>query len=115
MGRADNCGSSASINFPLVYLLRINILGTAREQNGYVSPYNEKLRQKQLFLLLCSSGFKNQYDEKHLLEQNKWVQRVNNAPEDFPSFVQEGIEVKVVASENFVKRDSGLIYRDFEV
>ncbi|KAK2974749.1 hypothetical protein RJ640_010009 [Escallonia rubra] len=180
MGRADNCGSSASINFPLVYLLRINILCTAREQNGYVSPYDEKLRWKQLFLLLCSSGLfptlpssgkpksKNLYDEKRLLEQNNRVQRENNAPEDFPSFVREelsleyglvidplsrpkvlnrekinitgvciraeqpdrtlsafstveeysekaGFEVKVVASENFVKRDSGLIYRDFEV
>ncbi|KAK2966584.1 hypothetical protein RJ640_010005 [Escallonia rubra] len=65
------------------------------------------------FLLTTKS--KNPYDEKRLLEQNKRVQRVNNAPEDFPSFVQEGFEVKVVASENFVKRDSGLIYRDFEV
>ncbi|KAK2965559.1 hypothetical protein RJ640_022673, partial [Escallonia rubra] len=101
MGRADNCGSSAVINFPLVYLLRINILCTAREQNGYVSPYDKKLRRKQLFLLLCSLGLfptlpssgkpksKNLYDEKRLLEQNKRVQRENNFPEDFPSIVQE--------------------------
>lgn len=26
-----------------------------------------------------------------------------------------GFEVKVVTSENYIKRDSGLIYRDFEV
>jgi FKBP-type peptidyl-prolyl cis-trans isomerase len=26
-----------------------------------------------------------------------------------------GFEVKVVAPENYIKRDSGLIYRDFEV
>lgn len=26
-----------------------------------------------------------------------------------------GFEVKVVSSDNYVKRDSGLIYRDFEV
>ncbi|KAK3010255.1 hypothetical protein RJ639_011586 [Escallonia herrerae] len=126
MDRADNCGSSASINFPLVYLLRINILCTAREQNGYVSPYDERLRRKQLFLLLCSSGLfptlpfsgkpksKNLHDEKCLLEQNKRVQRENNAPEDFPSFGQGGLEVKVVASENYVKHDSGLICGDFE-
>ncbi|KAK2980265.1 hypothetical protein RJ640_016943, partial [Escallonia rubra] len=97
------------------------------DQNGYVSPYDEKLKRRQLFLLLCSSGLfptlpssgktksKNPYDEKRLLEQNKRVQRENNAPEDFPSFVREGFDVKVVASENYVKRDSGLIYRDFEV
>ncbi|KAK3002358.1 hypothetical protein RJ639_021261 [Escallonia herrerae] len=92
-----------------------------KKLNGYVSPYDEKLKRRQLFLLLCSSGLfptlpssgktksKNPYDEKRLLEQNKRVQRENNAPEDFPSFVRE------VASENYVKRDSGLIYRDFEV
>ncbi|PKI45079.1 hypothetical protein CRG98_034541 [Punica granatum] len=39
----------------------------------------------------------------------------NNAPEDFPNFVREGFEVKVVTSDNYVKRDSGLIYRDFQV
>lgn len=26
-----------------------------------------------------------------------------------------GFQVKVVASDNYIKRDSGLIYRDFEV
>lgn len=26
-----------------------------------------------------------------------------------------GFEVKVVASDNYIKRDSGLVYRDFEV
>ncbi|KAK2996923.1 hypothetical protein RJ639_026565 [Escallonia herrerae] len=115
MGRADNCGSNASINFPLVYFLRINILCTASEQNGYISPYDEKLRQKQLLLLLCSSGLfptlpssrktksKNPYDEKRLLEQNKRVQRENNAPEDFPSIVREGFDDEVMASENYIR------------
>ena len=103
-----------------------------------------------LFPTLPSSGktkVKNPYDEKRLLEQNKRVQRENNAPDDFPSFVREGLqcfsylslnvsfqdsnklpmltvifleydsgfEVKVVASDNYIKSDSGLYYRDFEV
>ncbi|XP_061347801.1 peptidyl-prolyl cis-trans isomerase FKBP20-2, chloroplastic isoform X2 [Gastrolobium bilobum] len=57
----------------------------------------------------------NPYDEKRLLQQNKRVQKENNAPEDFPSFIREGFEVKVLSSDNYVKSDSGLIYRDFEV
>ncbi|XP_062175113.1 peptidyl-prolyl cis-trans isomerase FKBP20-2, chloroplastic isoform X2 [Alnus glutinosa] len=71
-----------------------------------------------LFPTLPSSGktkSTNPYDEKRLLEQNKRIQKENNAPEEFPSFVREGFQVKVVASENYIKCDSGLIYRDFEV
>lgn len=33
---------------------------------------------------------KNPFDEKRLLEQNKRIQRENNAPENFPNFVREG-------------------------
>ncbi|KAI3504291.1 hypothetical protein L1887_32849 [Cichorium endivia] len=94
-----------------------------REQNGTM----ENLKGRRLLVFLVSSGLfptlpsigktkmKNPYDEKRLLEQNKRVQRENNAPDDFPSFVREGFEVKVVASDNYVKRDSGLIFRDFEI
>ncbi|CAH1412194.1 unnamed protein product [Lactuca virosa] len=94
-----------------------------REQNGTM----ENLKGRRLLVFLVSSSLfptlpsigktkmKNPYDEKRLLEQNKRVQRENNAPDEFPSFVREGFEVKVVASENYVKRDSGLIYRDFVV
>ncbi|PPD84737.1 hypothetical protein GOBAR_DD18335 [Gossypium barbadense] len=67
---------------------------------------------------LPSSGktkSKNPYDEKRLLEQNKRRQKENNAPEDFPNFIREGFEVKVVTSEDYRKSDSGLIYRDYEV
>ncbi|KAI8021524.1 hypothetical protein LOK49_LG03G02634 [Camellia lanceoleosa] len=95
-------------------------------QNADVLHYNENLRRTFLFLLVSSGFFstlpssgktknKNPYDEKRLLEQNKRVQRENNAPEDFPNFVREGFQVNVVTTENYVKRDSGLIYRDFEV
>ncbi|CAH2063394.1 unnamed protein product [Thlaspi arvense] len=58
---------------------------------------------------------KSPYDERRLLEQNKRIQRENNAPDEFPNFVREGFEVKVVASDNYIKADSGLIYRDFDV
>ncbi|EOA15599.1 hypothetical protein CARUB_v10005619mg [Capsella rubella] len=71
-----------------------------------------------LFPVLSSSAktkSKSPYDERRLLEQNKRIQRENNAPDEFPNFVREGFEVKVVASDNFVKADSGLIYRDFNV
>ncbi|THF99456.1 hypothetical protein TEA_018267 [Camellia sinensis var. sinensis] len=95
-------------------------------KNADVLHYNKNLRRTFLFLLaslgffptLPSSGKtknKNPYDEKRLLEQNKRVQRENNAPEDFPNFVREGFQVNVVTTENYVKSDSGLIYRDFEV
>ncbi|CAL1388806.1 unnamed protein product [Linum trigynum] len=98
-----------------------------RIQSG---PVSEKLRRRLLiFISVPASSFllfqtfpslgktktKNPYDERRLLEQNKRVQRENNAPEDFPSFVREGFEVKVVASEKYLKTNSGLIYKDFEV
>ncbi|KAL6965089.1 Phosphatidylglycerophosphatase and protein-tyrosine phosphatase 1, variant 2 [Sarracenia purpurea var. burkii] len=96
------------------------------DQNGDVLHYKENLRRTFLFLLVSSGLFptlpssgktktKNPYDDKRLLEQNKRIQKENNAPEDFPNFVREGFQVNVVTSENYVKRDSGLMYRDFEV
>ncbi|KAJ0970649.1 hypothetical protein J5N97_018608 [Dioscorea zingiberensis] len=57
----------------------------------------------------------NSYNEKRILEQNRKMQAANNVPEDFPSFIREGFQVKVVASNNYQKRDSGLIYLDIEV
>ncbi|RVW84506.1 Peptidyl-prolyl cis-trans isomerase FKBP20-2, chloroplastic [Vitis vinifera] len=98
-----------------------------REQKGCVLPYEENLRRRLLIFFLVSSGCfptlsssaktksKNPYDEKRLLQQNKRIQKENNAPEDFPNFVREGFEVKVVTPENYITSDSGLIYRDFEV
>ncbi|XP_076944280.1 peptidyl-prolyl cis-trans isomerase FKBP20-2, chloroplastic-like isoform X1 [Bidens hawaiensis] len=92
-----------------------------REQNM------ENVNRRRLLVFLVTTGLlpvlpstakskiKNPYDEKRLLEQNKRIQRENSAPDDFPSFVREGFEVKVVASDNYIKRDYGLIYRDFEV
>ncbi|XP_072959564.1 peptidyl-prolyl cis-trans isomerase FKBP20-2, chloroplastic [Typha angustifolia] len=84
-------------------------------------------RRAVLMLTVVSSGLlvalsahgkvksRSPYDERRLLEQNKKIQEANRAPEDFPNFVREGFQVNVVTSDNYLKRDSGLIYRDIEV
>ncbi|KAK8630638.1 hypothetical protein V6N13_079423 [Hibiscus sabdariffa] len=114
---------------------RVGIFSTPRKKNaifclkddGASVHWKENLRRRLLLFVLVSSGLsptlassgktksKNPYDEKRLLEQNKRRQKENNAPEDFPNFIREGFEVKVVTSEDYKKSDSGLIYRDFEV
>ncbi|GKV12774.1 hypothetical protein SLEP1_g23885 [Rubroshorea leprosula] len=105
----------------------IHHLKDDRLQKVHMSQGEEQLRRRFLLFFLFSSGLsptlsssgktksKNPYDERRLLEQNKRIQKENNAPEDFPNFVREGFQVKVLTSENYVKSDSGLIYRDFEV
>ncbi|XP_010052984.3 peptidyl-prolyl cis-trans isomerase FKBP20-2, chloroplastic [Eucalyptus grandis] len=96
-------------------------------QDANVLWHEETMKRRFLLFFSVSSVFfptsfsaaksksKNPYDERRLLELNKRIQKENNAPEEFPSFIREGFEVKVVTSDNYVKRDSGLIYRDFEV
>ncbi|CAN0921830.1 Peptidyl-prolyl cis-trans isomerase FKBP20-2, chloroplastic [Linum grandiflorum] len=69
----------------------------------------------QTFPSFGKTKSKSPFDERRLLEQNKRVQRENNAPEEFPNFVREGFEVKVVASDKYVKTETGLIYKDFQV
>ena len=75
----------------------------ARVQNRYVWHQEENLRGRFLLFFLVLSDLsptlsssgktksKNPYDEKRLLEQNKRRQKENNAPEDFPNFVREGL------------------------
>ncbi|XP_030515166.1 peptidyl-prolyl cis-trans isomerase FKBP20-2, chloroplastic [Rhodamnia argentea] len=96
-------------------------------QDANVLLHEERMKRRFLLFLSVSSVFfptssstgktksKNPYDERRLFELNKRIQKENNAPEDFPSFIREGFEVKVVTSDNYIKRDSGLIYLDFEV
>ncbi|BBG97306.1 FKBP-like peptidyl-prolyl cis-trans isomerase family protein [Prunus dulcis] len=96
-------------------------------KSGGMSRYEENVNRRLLLFLsvttslfptLSSSGktkSKSQFDERRLLEQNKRIQKENNAPEDFPSFIREGFQVQVVTPENYTKCDSGLIYRDFVV
>lgn len=61
-----------------------------------------------------NKGKRSPFDEKRLLEQNKRMQQLNNAPEDFPTFIREGFDVKLVTTENYVKCDSGLVYLDIQ-
>lgn len=54
-------------------------------------------------------------DEERLLEQNRRMQKLNNAPSNFPGFIREGYNVKVVVSgQDWVNAPSGLIYLDIE-
>lgn len=98
-----------------------------REQKVNILHYEDNMKRRSLLFFLITSGIspglpafgktksKNPYDERRLLEQNKRIQRENNAPEEFPSFIREGFTVKVVTSDNYVKRDSGLILWDIAV
>ncbi|KAF0906620.1 hypothetical protein E2562_012203 [Oryza meyeriana var. granulata] len=67
------------------------------------------------FSALGKTKSRNPYDERRLLEQNKKIQEANRAPDDFPNFIREGFEVKVVTSDNYITRDSGLMYEDIKV
>lgn len=72
-------------------------------QDSSMLQHSEKALRRTLFLsVLVSAGLfptlssygktksKNPYDEKRLLQQNRRIQKENNAPEDFPNFVREG-------------------------
>ena len=51
--------------------------------------------------------------EAKAIENNKKIKQYNNAPEEFPTFVREGYEVRVLTSDGFVTQDDGLVYKDF--
>lgn len=90
------------------------ILFLARAQTGYIYQCEEKLKRRLLLSVLFSSGLvpsfsssaktksKNPYDERRLLEQNRRIQRENNAPEDFPNFVREGEFLLYKRSHSFL-------------
>ncbi|CAI5506035.1 unnamed protein product [Closterium sp. Naga37s-1] len=52
------------------------------------------------------------YDEQRLLEQNRRIHRLNQAPENFPGFIRQGFEVKVVTGPEYLVSPTGLIYWD---
>lgn len=68
--------------------------------------------EKGTAVAVTKKDTRSAYDEKKLLDQNRRMQKVNNAPEDFPNFIREGFEVKVVTDEKYVTARSGLIYFD---
>ncbi|KAG2443665.1 hypothetical protein HXX76_002014 [Chlamydomonas incerta] len=51
--------------------------------------------------------------EKLVLNLNRRIQTQNRVPVDFPGFIREGFDVKVVG-EGYQVAPSGLIYKDFE-
>lgn len=74
----------------------------AREPNGFVAQSECSMGRRLIMSLLVLPSFpasssygktkgKNPYDERRLLEQNKRMQKENNAPEDFPNFIREGL------------------------
>ncbi|BDA41338.1 probable FK506-binding protein at C-terminar half [Coccomyxa sp. Obi] len=52
--------------------------------------------------------------EKKALENNRRIQTQNNVPPDFPSFVRQGYDIKILA-DDYVVDDKGLIYKDIEL
>lgn len=82
--------------------ITLALLCISSDKEDKVLPCDNHTRRRLLFLALVSSGLtpalqssaktkiKNPYDEKRLLEQNKRIQKENNAPGDFPNFVREG-------------------------
>lgn len=54
----------------------------------------------------------DEYDERRLLEQNRRIQKLNQAPPEFPGFIREGFEVKVVTGPGYQQSSSGLLYYD---
>lgn len=105
---------------------RRNLLGNG-EQTKSSFKFEENTKRRLLLVLLVGSGIfpalpscgktkkQNPYDERRLLEQNRRIQKENGVPDEFPNFVREGFTVRVVTSDDYVKRDSGLIFRDIEV
>lgn len=44
------------------------------------------------------------------LENNRRIQTQNNVPSDFPAFVRQGYDIKILA-DDYVVDDKGLIYK----
>ena len=51
--------------------------------------------------------------EAKAIENNQKIKQYNNAPEEFPTFVREGYDVKVLTADGFVTQNDGLVYKDF--
>lgn len=55
-----------------------------------------------------------QQDTKQLLN-NQRIKTYNNAPEDFPAFIREGYDVKVIHGNDYVDQENGLIVKDYVI
>ncbi|CAL9781984.1 unnamed protein product [Musa acuminata subsp. burmannicoides] len=93
--------------------------GCSAENRGRRDLFLISLASSSSLVALSAASGKvkgsNPYNERRLLEQNRKIQEANSAPEDFPNFIREGFQVKVVTSDGYVKCDSGLIYLDILV
>ncbi|ONM57379.1 Peptidyl-prolyl cis-trans isomerase [Zea mays] len=126
----------SSCNRPVARALcRTAYPGARRKEKGIVCILSEEkevvqrtIRRRAAFSLLLASPVlsvafsaygksktMNPYDERRLLQQNKKIQEANRAPEDFPNFIREGFQVKVVTPDNYITRASGLMYEDIKV
>jgi FKBP-type peptidyl-prolyl cis-trans isomerase len=47
------------------------------------------------------------------IENNQKIKQYNNAPDEFPTFVREGYDVRVITADGFVTQANGLVYKDF--
>ncbi|XP_042390517.1 peptidyl-prolyl cis-trans isomerase FKBP20-2, chloroplastic-like isoform X1 [Zingiber officinale] len=107
------------LGFEHDFVSRSTWAGDRRDRNRRRDLLFVSLISYSSMLALSSASGKvkgsNPYNEKRLLEQNKKIQTANNAPDDFPNFVREGFQVKVVTSDKYVTTDSGLIYLDILV
>ena len=53
--------------------------------------------------------------EQKAVDNNLKIKQSNNAPADFPTFVREGYDVRVITPPGYVTQDDGLVYKDFKV
>lgn len=59
-----------------------------------------------------AASYRDSYDDNKLLEQNRRIQTLNQAPENFPGFIREGFDVKVITGPEYQTSPSGLIFFD---
>lgn len=62
--------------------------------------------------LALSDKPREPYDLQKLLDQNRRIQELNQAPDNFPGFIREGFEVKVLVGPEYTVSPTGLIYWD---
>ena len=53
--------------------------------------------------------------DQKAVDNNLKIKQYNNAPADFPTFVREGYDVRVITPTGYVTQDDGLVYKDFKV
>jgi FKBP-type peptidyl-prolyl cis-trans isomerase len=53
--------------------------------------------------------------EQKAIDNNLKIKQYNNAPVDFPTFVREGYDVRVITPPGFVTQEDGLVYKDFQL